>query len=85
MQLCKCTISSAVHTAACLNAGSPSEGLANTSSVAPGTGGDGEDASAGEGEQLPWAYTSDDSISFPVDCVLQGDLLVSGLDISRCK
>ncbi|CAM9955531.1 unnamed protein product, partial [Ectocarpus sp. 13 AM-2016] len=57
----------------------PSEGLANTSSGAPGTGADGEDASAGEGERLPWAYTSDDSISFPVDCVLQGDLLV------RCR
>ncbi|CAM9754893.1 unnamed protein product [Ectocarpus sp. 6 AP-2014] len=57
----------------------PSEGLANTSSGAPGTAGDGEDASAGEGERLPWAYTSDDSISFPVDCVLQGDLLV------RCR
>ncbi|CAM9847808.1 unnamed protein product [Ectocarpus sp. 12 AP-2014] len=57
----------------------PSEGLANTSSGPPGTGGDGEDASAGEGERLPWAYTSDDSISFPVDCVLQGDLLV------RCR
>lgn len=26
---------------------------------------------------LPWAYTSDDSIAFNVDCIVQGDLLVS--------
>ncbi|CAM9186351.1 unnamed protein product [Scytosiphon promiscuus] len=62
-----------------------SQGLANVSSG--GDGGEGDASSAaedgggggGDGDELPWAYTSDDSISFPVDCVLQGDLLV------RCR
>lgn len=61
---------------------SASEGLANTSTgseekdeVKGSSTGDGG-VKGGEGGELPWAYTSDDSISFPVDCVLQGDLLV---------
>lgn len=48
------------------------ESTATTEEAGGGGGGGG-----GPGDELPWAYTSDDSISFPVDCVLQGDLLVS--------
>jgi C2 domain of PTEN tumour-suppressor protein len=36
-------------------------------------------AAATAGTALPWAYTSDESIAFSVDCVVQGDLLL------RCR
>ncbi|CAM9356971.1 unnamed protein product [Chrysoparadoxa australica] len=37
------------------------------------------DGSDGSDSDLPWAYPSDESIAFPVDCVVQGDLLL------RCR
>lgn len=60
---------------------SASQGLANASGGDEAGEGDASSAAEGSGggDELPWAYTSDDSISFPVDCVLQGDLLVSWL------
>lgn len=64
-----------------------SEGLATSSTGAEGGEEEGRETKetketstteegGGGGGELPWAYTSDDSIAFPVDCVLQGDLLV---------
>lgn len=56
--------------------------MANSSTGAEGGEEEGKDTTStneeggGGGGELPWAYTSDDSIAFPVDCVLQGDLLV---------
>lgn len=63
---------------------SATEGLAKTGAGGEGKeeGGEAAATEEGAGDELPWAYTSDDSISFPVDCVLQGDLLVR--DFVRC-
>lgn len=66
----------------------PSEGLVNAMAAAGGGDGDEEgqgmeaasaagSGGASSGDELAWAYTSDNSVSFPVDCVVQGDLLVS--------
>lgn len=67
---------------------SASEGLAKASTGSEGKEEEGSTATTqeeggggGAGDELPWAYTSDDSISFPVDCVLQGDLLVRFLEL----
>lgn len=61
----------------------PTEGLGHTAVAEEGESEEGgKQASPPTGgtgvarDVLPWAYTSDDSISFPVDCILQGDLLV---------
>ena len=64
--------------------GRPSEGLAYAAGPGSGDGvgeEEGKEQDGGArtetlGDEVPWAYTSDDSVAFSLDCVVQGDLLV---------